>query len=300
MPDPLCRSALGPRGQKQKQMPQRNAVPVDRNQNQQSDGAQGDRKQKEQRDGVHRDCKQKQQSDGVQSGHKQQLKLNDTMVLRSRFKKDTSSSISPKPLAPSSTPSSSSHGPSQSAPAKMDTHSEAINSCAFCQILRGELPATVIKEWDDIICLIPLDSCTPGHVLVIPKQHVKDGAEDAAVTAGTIRCAMEDPRELMRKAAQHLKEPLPSAIDFDFNTQFSTGINATQTVFHLHVHLVPRFAGDGLPIMWTGQEKGHYNTTGRPKIKIPTCKAMPDEKKCSLCKRRHMMTKEQQIKARRR
>jgi histidine triad (HIT) family protein len=181
----------------------------------------------------------------------------------------------------------------------MDAPSDPIDSCIFCKILRGDVPSTVIKEWEDAICVIPLDACAPGHVLVLPKTHVKNGEEDKNVTAKTIACAMDNPRELMTKAMQHLQEPLPKNSDFDYNTQFSKGKDATQTVFHLHIHLVPRFPNDGLTLPWTGQDSGHYNTTGKPKIQPSKCQGVPEEKKGVCCRRKQMMRKEEQQRLRR-
>lgn len=45
-------------------------------------------------------------------------------------------------------------------------------SCIFCQIIAGEAPATVVREWDDALAIVPRGPVTPGHTLVIPKQHV--------------------------------------------------------------------------------------------------------------------------------
>lgn len=109
--------------------------------------------------------------------------------------------------------------------------------CTFCAIVAGELPATVVREWDDAVAILPRrGGCTDGHVLVIPRVHVADAGVDPAVTAQTMVCAAE----LM---AEH-----PAA-----NLITSRGTEATQTVFHLHVHVVPRVEGDGLALPWTGQ-----------------------------------------------
>lgn len=74
----------------------------------------------------------------------------------------------------------------------------------------------------------------PGHVLVIPYQHVPDVGADAAVSALTMACAAELAAELS-----------------DCNVITSRGPAATQTVFHLHLHVVPRSAGDNLALPWT-------------------------------------------------
>ena len=97
-----------------------------------------------------------------------------------------------------------------------------------------------VHEWDDAIAIVPLAPVTgerflpgEGHVLVIPRVHVSDFAADPVITGRTFQRAAElaDLR--------------------DSNLITSKGESATQTVHHLHVHLVPRVSRDGLPLPWT-------------------------------------------------
>ncbi|MFD4481566.1 HIT family protein [Streptomyces sp. NPDC058471] len=108
--------------------------------------------------------------------------------------------------------------------------------CTFCAIVAGELPATIVREWDDTVAILPRGGCTEGHVLVIPRTHVADAGVDPEVTART-----------MARAAELMAE------HEDANIITSKGSVATQTQFHLHVHVVPRVEGDGLALPWTGQ-----------------------------------------------
>lgn len=108
--------------------------------------------------------------------------------------------------------------------------------CAFCCILEGTEPAKVLLEEKDSIVIEPLNPVTPGHVLVIPRKHVPDFTADLDVTAAT-----------MRSAASFAA----SFPDWSFNLITSKGADATQSVFHLHVHLVPRRWHDGLHLPWT-------------------------------------------------
>ncbi|MFC9238712.1 HIT family protein [Streptomyces decoyicus] len=107
--------------------------------------------------------------------------------------------------------------------------------CPFCLIVRGRAPATVLREWPETIAIRPRHGgVTDGHVLVIPKVHVADVAEDPSVSATTMLRAAE----LAAEAG-------------DCNVITSRGPSATQTVRHLHLHLVPRADGDGLLLPWT-------------------------------------------------
>jgi histidine triad (HIT) family protein len=81
---------------------------------------------------------------------------------------------------------------------------------------------------------------TDGHLLVVPTVHVRDATQDPGVTAFT-----------MAAAAELAKEAGPC------NIITSAGAEATQTVFHLHLHIVPRREGDGLTLPWTTQEDTH-------------------------------------------
>ncbi|MEV7681412.1 RNase adapter RapZ [Streptomyces sp. NPDC088341] len=109
--------------------------------------------------------------------------------------------------------------------------------CVFCQIVAGTEPATVLRQWDDALAIKPRGGVNAGHTLVIPRRHVDNAVVDPAITALT-----------MARAAE-----LGAELGCDLNVITSVGALATQTVFHLHVHLVPRTADDGLPLPWTPQ-----------------------------------------------
>lgn len=109
--------------------------------------------------------------------------------------------------------------------------------CVFCRIVTGREPASVVAEWPDAVAIVPLSPVTPGHVLVIPRAHVADFRDDPDVTALTARRASEIA-------------PHPS------NLITSAGREATQSVFHLHLHIVPRAEGDGLALpWWSGKQR---------------------------------------------
>lgn len=103
--------------------------------------------------------------------------------------------------------------------------------CTFCAIVAGAEPATVIKRWDDATAIVPLDPVVPGHVIVISHQHVMDFTENPDVTAA-----------VTRRAAEFAVRPA--------NLIASAGREASQPIGHLHVHVVPRRAGDELALPW--------------------------------------------------
>lgn len=110
--------------------------------------------------------------------------------------------------------------------------------CVFCRIITGEEPATIVRRGRDAVAFAPLNPVTDGHVLVVPTVHVRDALQDPAVTAATM------------KAAAGL-----AAKSGPCNFITSVGAEATQSVFHLHIHVVPRRAGDGLALPWTDQQR---------------------------------------------
>lgn len=113
--------------------------------------------------------------------------------------------------------------------------------CVFCGIIAGTEPATIVREWPDAIAFLPLNPVAPpdGHVLVVPRVHVPDAVMRPDVTAATTARAAE----------------LAAANDAS-NIITSVGRAATQSVFHLHIHVIRREAGDQLMVPW--------GTTGDP------------------------------------
>jgi histidine triad (HIT) family protein len=126
--------------------------------------------------------------------------------------------------------------------------------CIFCKIVAGELPATKIDEDDRTITFMDINPGTRGHALVIPKEHSKDLLEiepvDLAATAD---------------AAQRLAKRMPEALGAEgVNLINSCGSAAWQTVFHFHLHVIPRYSDDTVRLPWTpGDGKdGHDEAAG--------------------------------------
>jgi len=118
-------------------------------------------------------------------------------------------------------------------------------NCPFCQIAAGEVPGVewVVKRdyWPDAMAFYPLNPVVDGHVLVVPKVHTPDFASNPEVSAATMRRAAE----LMRWTTNPM------------NLITSRGREATQSIFHLHFHLVPRAHNDGLALPWYSGRSKH-------------------------------------------
>lgn len=108
--------------------------------------------------------------------------------------------------------------------------------CAFCEIITGRLPATIVAADSDVVALVDLRQFHPGHVLVIPRQHLHDIREaDDATCAAIMR--------MVSRIARAVSEAFPSD---GLSVWHSIGEGANQEVPHLHFHVHPRFLGDDL------------------------------------------------------
>ena len=118
--------------------------------------------------------------------------------------------------------------------------------CAFCSIARGEDDSVeVVAEGDGWVAFFPLEPATPGHTLVIPRGHVTDLWE----VDSRLGCELMD-------AAIRVGRAISTALSPDgMNLITSAGSAAEQTVFHLHLHLVPRWRQDGFGQIWPTTSK---------------------------------------------
>lgn len=112
--------------------------------------------------------------------------------------------------------------------------------CLFCKIVAGEVPATIVAQDERTVTFMDINPATRGHVLVIPREHARDvhdiAAEDLAAVA---------------VSAQRIAARAVQALGADgVNLLQSSGPAAWQTVFHLHMHVIPRYAGDPLRLPW--------------------------------------------------
>ncbi len=113
--------------------------------------------------------------------------------------------------------------------------------CLFCRIVSGEIPATLVAEDERTVAFMDINPATKGHALVIPRDHAPD----------LLSIPQEDLDACMR-ASQRLARRIKERLGADgINLINSCGPAAWQTVFHFHVHVVPRYADDPLELPWT-------------------------------------------------
>jgi histidine triad (HIT) family protein len=112
--------------------------------------------------------------------------------------------------------------------------------CIFCKIVTGEMPATIVDEDDRTIAFMDINPATRGHALVIPRAHSADllsvDGEDLTAVALAARRLAERAKERLRADGVNLVN--------------SCGVVAWQSVFHFHMHVIPRYEDDPLRLPW--------------------------------------------------
>jgi histidine triad (HIT) family protein len=112
--------------------------------------------------------------------------------------------------------------------------------CIFCKILAGELPATIVDEDERTIAFMDINPATRGHALVVPREHARDLLE---IEPDQLCAASVAAQRLARYAKERLKADGVNIIN-------SCGAAAWQTVFHFHLHVIPRYEGDAMRLPW--------------------------------------------------
>ena len=110
-------------------------------------------------------------------------------------------------------------------------------SCVFCAIIAGEAPAVRIHEDDDLLAILDIRPFTRGHTLVIPKTHSVDLTDTAPDTVAAMAALGQRIARAARRSGLHADGN---------NIAINDGKAAFQTVFHIHLHVVPRRTGDKL------------------------------------------------------
>lgn len=112
--------------------------------------------------------------------------------------------------------------------------------CLFCRIVTGDLPATRIDEDERALAFMDINPATRGHALVVPRAHSRDLLE---VPEQDLAACVAMARRVARRQVERLGAD-------GVNLLNSCGAPAWQTVFHFHVHAIPRYAGDPLRLPW--------------------------------------------------
>lgn len=114
-------------------------------------------------------------------------------------------------------------------------------NCIFCKILNGDIPSAKLYEDEDFAIILDVGPASLGHALILPKEHYAN--------------VFEMPEELLSKCMNLAKvwgEKLVKGLNADgLNLVQNNGLAAGQTVFHYHLHLIPRYEGDNVGGLWT-------------------------------------------------
>ena len=112
--------------------------------------------------------------------------------------------------------------------------------CIFCRIAAGEIPSSTVYEDEDVRVILDLGPASRGHALILPKEHY----DDVCTLDGTLAAKL---LPLAGRIGQAMKKGLGCA---GFNLVQNNGECAGQTVFHFHLHMIPRYKDDGVGLGW--------------------------------------------------
>jgi histidine triad (HIT) family protein len=113
--------------------------------------------------------------------------------------------------------------------------------CLFCKIVAGQLPAQMVDEDERTVAFMDINPATRGHLLVVPREHATNLL---SVSPEDLTATILAAQRLARRVSERLGADGVNLIN-------SCGSVAWQTVFHLHVHVIPRYANDPLQLPWT-------------------------------------------------
>ncbi|AFC66641.1 TPA: HIT family protein [Streptococcus pyogenes] len=120
-----------------------------------------------------------------------------------------------------------------------------MENCIFCSIIQGDIPSSKVYEDEQVLAFLDISQTTKGHTLVIPKQHVRNLLEMTAETASHLFARIPKIARAIQSATG------ATAMNIINNNEALAG----QTVFHAHIHLVPRYnEEDGISIQYTTHE----------------------------------------------
>ncbi|MGF7141670.1 histidine triad (HIT) family protein [Anaerotaenia torta] len=119
------------------------------------------------------------------------------------------------------------------------------NNCIFCRIIAGEIPSATVYEDDDFKAIMDISPANKGHVILLPKKH-----------CATLFEIEDSMAAKVLPAAKKIAHALQAELNCEgMNLLQNNGEAAGQTVFHFHLHLIPRYQGDPVNMTW---EHGKY------------------------------------------
>ncbi|KHD45517.1 HIT family protein [Streptococcus hongkongensis] len=120
-----------------------------------------------------------------------------------------------------------------------------MDNCIFCKIISGEIPSSKVYEDEQVLAFLDITQTTPGHTLLVPKKHVRHVLDMDADLASETFSRLPKIARALQKATD------APAMNIINNNEEVAG----QTVFHAHIHLIPRYsAEDGIAISYTTHE----------------------------------------------
>jgi len=113
---------------------------------------------------------------------------------------------------------------------------ELMMDCIFCKIIKGELPSHTIYEDDFFKAILDIFPASEGHIIIIPKVHAEN--------------LLDLEESYLEKMLPLAKKLAKERVIKEFNVLQNNGTNAGQTVFHYHMHIIPRKENDTITITW--------------------------------------------------
>tara|TARA_Y100000034_G_scaffold106593_1_gene135428 strand:+ start:1771 stop:2175 length:405 start_codon:yes stop_codon:yes gene_type:complete len=115
-----------------------------------------------------------------------------------------------------------------------------MDNCIFCKIIKGEIPSAKVYEDDDFLAFLDISPANQGHTLVIPKKHIETYVEGDDETLSRLSL-------VAKKIAKNINQKLEC---HGYNILINNHEAAGQEVFHLHMHIIPRFNRDNFKLSW--------------------------------------------------
>ncbi len=130
--------------------------------------------------------------------------------------------------------------------------------CIFCAIVEGKIPAAKVYENEHVFAFMDISPANPGHLVVIPKQHYRNIFDIPAEVASKIMEAVVPLATAIREALN------PDGLNIIQNNEAA----GFQTVFHFHLHLIPRWEADSLQPLWQPRNEGNIEEISNIATKI--------------------------------